>query len=244
VSAVTRERPRLSSEREPSEMADRIGSEMLAAAELAPETRAVVDWRLRDLVDYQDRATAERYLAVVQRVADAERHAIGGTRTALSEAVARYLYKLTAYKDEYEVARLHLDQALADQLGAEFPSAKVAFRLHPPILRAMGLRRKLAIPPWLVMPIFRMLRASRRVRGTVLDPFGHAHVRRVERRLIREYVQTVDDLLPVLGSHYDTTVAIASLPEIVRGYESVKLRGVADYEAKRKDLLAAISAAT
>jgi indolepyruvate ferredoxin oxidoreductase len=237
LDAVADERPRASSQREPSEAADRIGAGLLAGAELAPETLAVLDWRLRDLVDYQNRATAERYLAVVQRVADAEREATGGTRTEFSQAAARYLYKLTAYKDEYEVARLHLDGAFTEQLQAEFPSAKVAFRLHPPLLRAMGLTHKLAIPSWLVKPLFRTLRASRRVRGTALDPFGYAHVRRVERRLIREYVRTLEELLPVLGSDYETAVAIASLPEIVRGYEDVKLRGVAAYEVERNELL-------
>jgi indolepyruvate ferredoxin oxidoreductase len=237
LDAVAHERPRASSQREPSEAADRIGAGLLAEAELAPETLAVLEWRLRDLVDFQNQATAERYLAVVQRVAEAEREATGGTRTELSQAAARYLYKLTAYKDEYEVARLHLDAAFSDQLRGEFPSAKVAFRLHPPLLRAMGLTRKLAIPSWLIKPLFRTLRASRRVRGTALDPFGYAHVRRVERRLIREYVNTLEELLPVLGSDYETAVAIASLPENVRGYENVKLRGVAAYEAERDELL-------
>jgi indolepyruvate ferredoxin oxidoreductase len=77
----------------------------------------------------------------------------------------------------------------------------------------------------------------RRLRGTFADPFGYAEVRRVERRLIREYVLTIDGLLPALGSHYDTAVAIAELPEIVRGYEHVKLRGVEVYDRQRGELL-------
>jgi indolepyruvate ferredoxin oxidoreductase len=237
ANAVTGERPRSSSQRDPSAGAQRAGDALLAHAKLPTATKQVVDWRLKDLVDFQDRGVAKAYLGVVERVAAAEHSATGGARTELSEAVARYLYKLTAYKDEYEVARLHLDPAFAEQLGAEFPGANVAFRLHPPILRAMGLKRKLAIPGSVVQPLFQLLRAMRRLRGTFADPFGYAEVRRVERRLIREYVLTIDGLLPALGSHYDTAVALAALPEIVRGYEHVKLRGVEAYDRQRGELL-------
>jgi indolepyruvate ferredoxin oxidoreductase len=232
--AVTKEEPRRSSDRVPSADAQRAGDELLARADLPAATRAVVDWRLKDLVDYQSRATAEAYLEVVGRAVAAERPA---GRTDFSEAVAHYLYRFMAYKDEYEVARLHLDAAFGEQLDGQFPGAKVAFRLHPPALRALGLKRKLAIPSWLMLPLFRMLRSMRRLRGTFADPFGRAEVRRVERRLIAEYVEMVDNLLPKLAGHYDTAVALAVLPEVVRGYEHVKLRGVEKYEAARTELL-------
>ena len=101
-------------------------------------------------------------------------------------AVARGLHKLIAYKDEYEVARLHL-------LGLrDLPEgAKVKFLLHPPVLRALGMDRKLRLGAWFI-PAFRVLRAGRRLRGTALDPFGRAEVRRVERALPGEYLALVE----------------------------------------------------
>ena len=105
----------------------------------------------------------------------------------LAEAVARQLFKLMAYKDEYEVARLHLDAVERAKLGAEFgEDARIYFMLHPPLLRALGLKRKLKLGRWFV-PAFRLLYRMRRLRGTRLDPFGPAKVRRVERELITEY---------------------------------------------------------
>jgi indolepyruvate ferredoxin oxidoreductase len=236
--AMRQELPRRSSDRVPSAVAQRVASDLLTGVDLPAATLGVVDWRLQDLVDYQGRATAKRYLDVVRRVAAAE--ASAGDRTDFSEAVAHYLYRFVAYKDEYEVARLHLDAAFAEQMEAEFPGGKVAYRLHPPILRTLGLKRKLAIPAWLIHPVFRTLRAVRGLRGTKLDPFGYAEVRRVERRLISEYVDMVDGLLPDLANDYDRAVELAKLPEVVRGYEHVKLGHVAEYEARRGELLARI----
>jgi indolepyruvate ferredoxin oxidoreductase len=240
--AITHESPRRSSEREPSESAKRVAEKLLTGVELPQATSKVVEWRLADLVDYQSRAIAERYLAVVVRVVDAERATGEGTRSELSEAVAHYLYRFLAYKDEYEVARLHLDAAFQEQLDGEFPGGKVAYRLHPPLLRAMGLKNKLAIPAPVMVPLFRVLRAMRRVRGTALDPFGYAEVRRVERRLIDDYVKTIDELLPLLADSYDLTLELARLPERVRGYEHVKLNNVKEYERQRDDLLASVRA--
>jgi indolepyruvate ferredoxin oxidoreductase len=87
-----------------------------------------------------------------------------------------------------------------------------------------------------------VLRAMRRVRGTALDPFGYAEVRRVERRLIDDYVKTIDELLPLLADSYDLAVELARLPERVRGYEHVKLNNVKEYEQQRDDLLASVRA--
>ena len=110
--------------------------------------------RSDDLTAYQDHAYARRYLDVVERVRAAERDKTPGS-TALTEAVARYLYKLMAYKDEYEVARLALEPSLGAGLEAEFgPGARASWRLHPPVLRALGLKRKIALGPWFV-PAFR-----------------------------------------------------------------------------------------
>ena len=98
--------------------------------------------------------------------------------TTIAEAVARHLYKLMAYKDEYEVARLHLAALPAE--------GKFWFHLHPPMLRALGMKRKIKLGRWFV-PFFRMLRSMRRLRGRAIDPFGYAKVRRIERELIGEY---------------------------------------------------------
>ena len=114
----------------------------------------------------------------------AEDHTVPG-EAKLSEAVAEFGYKLMAYKDEYEVARLLVDPQAEAAVRAEFgPGARVSYRLHPPVLRALGLRRKVKLGPWF-RPAFRLLRAGKVVRGTKLDPFGHTQVRRVRTRADR-----------------------------------------------------------
>jgi indolepyruvate ferredoxin oxidoreductase len=185
--------------------------------------------RSEDLAAYQDHAYAGRYLDVVERVRAAERDKTPGS-TALTEAVARYLYKLMAYKDEYEVARLSLEPSLGAGLEAEFgPDARASWRLHPPVLRALGMKRKIALGPWFV-PAFRVLRAMRRLRGTAVDPFGRTRVRVAERELIEEYLGLVDQLIDRLSpATAPLAVQLAELPDGVRGYEDVKLRNVESY---------------
>ncbi|MGH7358033.1 MAG: DUF6537 domain-containing protein, partial [Candidatus Rokuibacteriota bacterium] len=207
-------------------------------AELGPEARALVDSvgaagelrrlltvRVPELIAYQDVAYARRYVELVARVAGAERAAVPG-QTRLAEAVARHLYKLMAYKDEYEVARLHLRPEVRESIRAELGEAEVRYQIHPPILRALGLRRKLSLGAWIEGP-FRMLVALRRLRGTALDPFGYARVRRVERALVAEYRGMVErELVGLAEDGYERAVRIASLPDVVRGYEDIKLRNV------------------
>jgi len=132
-----------------------------------------------------------------------------------------------AYKDEYEVARLHLRNDLARQLAAEFPDGvDVRYHLHPPLLRALGMRGKLKLGKWFDV-VFRSLAALRGLRGTALDPFGRAHVRRVERELIGEYRALVDKALVDLSeTGYERAVKLANLPDLIRGYEEIKLRNV------------------
>jgi indolepyruvate ferredoxin oxidoreductase len=147
--------------------------------------------------------------------------------SGLTEAVARQFYKLMAYKDEYEVARLHLDAVERAKLNAEFgEDAKVYFMLHPPLLRALGLRRKLKLGAWF-LPAFKLLYRMRRLRGTRLDPFGYARVRRVERELIGEFESLVDEMIRVLTSeNHATAVELLELADVIRGYEEIKLRNV------------------
>jgi indolepyruvate ferredoxin oxidoreductase len=161
----------------------------------------------------------------------------------VSEQVARYLYKLMAYKDEYEVARLSLDPQLAAMVEAEFgPGATVSYRLHPPVLRTLGLRRKIRLGPGFT-PVFRLLRAMKVLRGTPLDPFGRTRVRRLERDLIGEYRAAVEDLLANLTADTLADCArIAALPDLVRGYEQIKIASADRYRTELHAALAALGA--
>jgi indolepyruvate ferredoxin oxidoreductase len=206
------------------------------------ELRRLAEVRVPELVAYQDDSYARRWAELVRRAHVAEQERTPG-HGELAEAVARQLFKLMAYKDEYEVARLHLDAVEQTKLRAEFgEDVKVAFNLHPPLLRAMGLKRKLKLGGWFV-PAFRSLRRMRRLRGTRLDPFGRAEVRRVERELIGEYEALVDEALTLLTPDtHETAVELLELPDLIRGYEDIKLRNVVLYrkrvEATRKRLRA------
>jgi indolepyruvate ferredoxin oxidoreductase len=194
------------------------------------ELRRLLELRVPDLLGWGGRRAAERYVEAVARVAavEAERAPGGG---ALTEAVARGLHKLLAYKDEYEVARLHLDGLAALPRGTQ-----IRFHLHPPLLRALGMRRKLRLGRWFV-PAFRLLRAGRVLRGTPLDPFGYAQVRRVERALPGEYLALVDAALERLDARtLPLALEVAALPELVRGYEEIKLAGVARFRARGAEL--------
>jgi indolepyruvate ferredoxin oxidoreductase len=206
--------------------------------ELGPEARGLVDAvgatgelrrlltvRVPELIAYQDVGYARRYVDFVAKVSGAERTSVPG-ETRLAEAVARHLYKLMAYKDEYEVARLHLRPEVRESIRAELGEAEVRYQIHPPILRALGLKRKLSLGTWIEGP-FRLLVALRGLRGTALDPFGYARVRRVERQLVDEYRGMVERALVGLDPDgHERAVRIACLPDVVRGYEEVKLRNV------------------
>jgi indolepyruvate ferredoxin oxidoreductase len=205
------------------------------------ELRRLLAVRVPDLVDYQDLAYARAYATFVRRVARVEQERTPG-QTALAEAVARYLYKLMAYKDEYEVARLHLDPAVRREIAARFgPEARIAWHLHPPLLRALGLTHKVKLGPWFA-PAFQALRQMKRLRGTPLDPFGHTEVRRTERALIAEYRQMIEAACARLTpENHALAVRLAELPDMVRGYERVKLENVQRYRAAAQALLAQIN---
>jgi len=225
--------------------APRLGA-VEATAPLTPATRALVDAvgatgelrrlleiRVPELAAYQDLAYARQYVEFVARVAAAERAAVPG-ETRLSEAVARALFTLMAYKDEYEVARLHLRSGLAARLAQQ--GARVHYHLHPPLLRALGLRRKLRLGRWVELG-FRVLVALRRLRGTPLDPFGRTAVRRVERALPGEYRALVEKALVGLSPEtYERAVRLAALPDLIRGYEEIKLRAVERFRAEARAL--------
>jgi indolepyruvate ferredoxin oxidoreductase len=200
------------------------------------ELRRLLEIRVPELIAYQDAAYARQYVDFVTRVAEAERRGVPG-ETRLSEGVARYLFKLMAYKDEYEVARLHLRQDVAAALAAEFPAGvKLQYNLHPPLLRAMGMKKKLRFGTWFDAA-FRMLYAMRGLRGGALDVFGRAEVRRVERALIGEYRALVEKALAGLSPEsYERAVKLATLPDVIRGYEEIKLRNVGKFREQVKAL--------
>ncbi len=148
-----------------------------------------------------------------------------------------------AYKDEYEVARLHLDAVERARLQAEFgEGARIKVLLHPPVLRAMGMKRKLRLGRSAV-PLFRALRGSRRLRGTAFDPFGRSAVRKLERALIDEYRGLVatglDGLVPDTAA---VVMQIVQLPDMVRGYEEIKLANVERMRARAQELLDQLNA--
>ncbi|WSJ42351.1 indolepyruvate ferredoxin oxidoreductase family protein [Streptomyces sp. NBC_01317] len=201
----------------------------LVAAPPASELSRLITVRVPDLVAYQSPGYARTYAEFVERVRRAEAEHTPGS-TLVAEAVARHLHKLMAYKDEYEIARLSLAPDVREALAAQFgPDIAVAYRLHPPLLRALGLRHKLSLGAWFT-PAFRALVTLRRLRGKWLDPFGHTEVRRVERGLVTEYRDVIEAALTHLGpGNADLVVQLANLPDGIRGYESIKLRSIDTY---------------
>ena len=181
---------------------------------------------IADLTGYQSAQYAARFAAVTDRVAALD-HA------ELTEAVQRNLHKLMAYKDEYEVARLLLLPESREQARAVGGRrTRVTWMLHPPALRSLGWRNKIHFGSW-SRPAFWLLRAMRRLRGTPLDVFGWANVRRVERAMVPEYIAAIDAILPmVTDGNLAEAVAIASLPDKVRGYEHLKMERAGAYRAE------------
>jgi len=206
-----------------------------AAPELQPEPVAtalddIVTVRASELTSYQDEALANRYRALVDRVASAERERAPGF-SGLAETIARQYFRLLAYKDEYEVARLFTDGRFAKQIADQFEGDfRLNFHLAPPL----GARRdpetgqlqKRAYGPW-TMAAFRILARMKGLRGTALDPFGRTAERRTERALIGEYEAVVDRLLARLGpDNHALAVEIAGLPAKMRGFGHIKEAGI------------------
>jgi len=196
------------------------------AAGAAGELKRLLEVRVPELIAYQNGSYAREYVSFVTRVRQAEAAGVPG-ESRLSEAVARYLFKLMAYKDEYEVARLHLKSDIAHALAAEYPGGvKLSYNLHPPFLRALGMTQKIKLGTWFD-PIFGLLARLKGLRGTALDPFGRAEVRRVERQLAGEYRGLVEKSLVGLSPEtHARAVKLAELPDLIRGYEDIKLRNV------------------
>lgn len=195
------------------------------------EVRRLVELRAAQLVEFQNAAVARRYVDAVQSVWSAERAVT--EQTEFSESVARGLFKFTAYKDEYEVARMLVDPDFLADVASQVPGGEnLTYKLHPPALRVLGRKKKIGLGPRSHVAL-RLLAKGKVLRGTRLDPFGYAHVRRVERELLAHYSATVLDLAAGLDrAGYARAAAIAALPDVVRGYEDVKLGNVEVYREK------------
>ena len=212
-----------------------VPAHLLSETTLDGEVRRLVERRAADLVDFQSEKLARRYIEAVQEAWAAERDVTD--RTEFSEAVARGLYKFTAYKDEYEVARLLVDPDFVADVQSQVPGGtQLTYKLHPPALRTLGRKKKIGLGPKSHAAL-KVLAKGKVLRGTKLDPFGYAHVRRVERDLLAHYTATVHDLATSLTADtYDRAVEIAALPDLVRGYESVKLGNVELYRDRLRAL--------
>jgi indolepyruvate ferredoxin oxidoreductase len=203
----------------------------------------VIARRITFLTAYQNTAYAERYARQVARVRGAEQ-AMVANATALTEAVARNLFKLMAYKDEYEVARLYTDGNFAKQVASTFEDGNLRYEIHlaPPLLArrdpTTGLPRKMTFGPWM-MKAFGVLARFKGLRGTAFDPFGYTEERRTERRLIADYEAMLDEILAHLTpANLANAVGLASIPGKIRGFGHVKARHLAAAKAEEAALLA------
>ncbi|MEU0543568.1 indolepyruvate ferredoxin oxidoreductase family protein [Nocardia sp. NPDC005978] len=212
-----------------------VPADLLVGTDFEGEVRDLVERRAAELIGYQNVKVARRYLETVQLAWSAERAITD--RTDFSAAVARGLFKFTAYKDEYEVARLLVDPAFLAEVRAQVPGGeKLTYKLHPPVLRALGRKKKIGLGPKSHVAL-RLLAKGRALRGTKLDPFGYAHVRKVERELLSHYTGMVGRLAAELSAAgYDTAVRAAALPDVVRGYEDIKLGNVELYRSGLREL--------
>ncbi|MDO9449326.1 MAG: indolepyruvate ferredoxin oxidoreductase family protein [Rugosibacter sp.] len=205
--------------------------ELVDAVGVQGEVKRLLEIRVPELIAYQNIDYAKRYTEVIRRIARAEKMAhVGDTR--LSEAAARYLYKLMAYKDEYEVARLHTDPGFLAKLDAQFKAGyKAQYHLAPPLLSKRdpitGELQKRAFGPW-IFTAFKLLAKMKFLRGSSLDIFGKTEERRHERQMIEDYIQLLDETTSQLTpANYAAAVLLVSVPDEIRGYGHVKEKSIA-----------------
>ena len=211
-----------------------------------PETLdKLIAHREKLLSAYQNKAYADRYLAVVERIRTKEKEIGGGQRNQLTTVVARNLAKLMAYKDEYEVARLYSEPVFLQKMREQFEGEpgkdyQLKFHLAPPLLakrNAQGQLIKQRFGSWM-LPAFRMLAKFKIIRGTQLDIFGYTEERKAERSLIEEYIELVNDLSRTLTSaNLDIAVQLGNIPDEIRGFGHIKQRNMDAAEKKRARLL-------
>ena len=212
------------------------------ARRLSQSPDETIERRVAFLTAYQDAAYAARYRQWVEKARAAEAARAPG-KSGLAEAVARYLFKLMAYKDEYEVARLYTDGAFAKQVRNELGGERLRFYVHlaPPLLartdKATGEPRKMMFGPW-IFPLFRLLAKFKVLRGTAFDPFGYSVERKTERQLVRDYEAMLDEVLAKLTpANHHIAVGLAAIPEKIRGFGHVKMRHLKAAKADEAALL-------
>jgi len=214
---------------------------LLPAGQKDPMAKDPIGKRVAFLKDYGGASPTRRYLSLVSRVRAAERRAVPGQRR-FSDAVIRYFFKLIAVKDVYEVARLYTDGSFARNVGATFEGdLEIFFHFAPPIFartNASGEVRKTTFGPWVVSAL-KILARMRKLRGTVFDVLGHTEERRSERALIRDYEELMLEICGKLTpQNYETAVALASLPERIRGFGHVKMASIAKAKEEEAQLVA------
>jgi len=202
----------------------------------------MVTRRVAFLTDYQNADYAARYKTLVDQVRGAESAKAPG-KSGLAEAVARYLFKLMAYKDEYEVARLYASPSFLAQVKNEVAGDNLVLKFHlaPPLLarkdKVTGVAKKMTFGPWM-LPAFRLLAKFKFLRGSALDIFGYSEERRTERRLIEDYVALLDEIIAKLApENHALAVGLASIPEKIRGFGHVKARHLVAAKADEAALL-------
>jgi indolepyruvate ferredoxin oxidoreductase len=212
------------------------------AEHLSESFDEMVERRAKFLTNYQNAAYARQYRVLVDRAKAAEATRAPG-KCGFADAVARYLFKLMAYKDEYEVARLYTDGSFEKQVKAEFAGDNLRFEFHlsPPLLarrdKTTGLPRKMSFGPWL-LPAFRLLAMMKFLRGTALDPFGYSVERRTERKLIEDYEAMLEEVFANLTpENHHLAVGLAAIPEKIRGFGHVKQRHLVTAKAEEAALL-------
>ena len=216
-------------------------------ADISKNLDEVVERRESFLTEYQDAAYAARYHALVERAREAEAACTPG-RCGVADAVARAYFKLLAYKDEYEVARLYTASGFLKRLKASFTGgSSLRFHLAPPLLSRRdprtGRYEKRTFGPWIIV-VFRLLSALKWLRGGPFDVFGYLPERRLERTLIREYESMAVEMLEALDqNNHEYAVQLLALPHIVRGFGIVKERNVERYRAERATLMGQFEAA-
>jgi indolepyruvate ferredoxin oxidoreductase len=209
------------------------------------EKKPFVETHADELIAYQNEAYADRYRALVARASQAE-DAVG--KSGFADAVARSYFKLLAYKDEYEVARLFTEDSFKNKLQAQFEGdIKLSFHLAPPWLADKDLRtghaKKKEFGSWM-MRIFRILAKFKNLRDTAFDPFGRSEERRTERRLITAFETLMDEVLTTLSSeNFETACDLASVAQSIRGFGHVKDKSIAEAKTKEQSLLTAFRTA-
>jgi indolepyruvate ferredoxin oxidoreductase len=218
-------------------------SETLSQSRRLSQSLAEMVARRSDfLAAYQNEAYAARYRNHVDNVISIEAQRAPG-KVGLADAVARYHFKLMAYKDEYEVARLYSDGSFLQQVQSELSGEHLRLHVHlaPPLLarvnKATGEQKKMTFGPW-IFPVFKVLAKLKFLRGTAFDPFGYTKERAVERALIADYEKMIAEILSKLTpANHHIAVALASIPEKIRGFGQVKMRSLKAAKANEAALL-------